>query len=131
MNNKTVHVEVEQEDDGTMNYVYESDMISGYRFQFITMASFKKYRQRKSDNLWYPEGEVTKNYSANNSYFIGNLSPRTIYKIRVATLNQAGPSDYSEDREFTTSKGWAVQIGNYLILMVVLAGAVKSVLGNI
>lgn len=101
--NTSVSVEVEQEDNPQNNSTEEADLVSGYRFQYISISNYRRYRQMKTDNLWFAQGEANRNVSENNLYLIGGLMPNTIYKIRVATLNQAGPSEFTKDREFATS----------------------------
>lgn len=118
VNNTTVHIEVEQEENenDTMSSLDESDVVSGYRFHFITLDNYRKYRQRKSDNFWVQQGEVNKNFSESNSYLVGGLRPNTIYKMRVASLNQAGPSDFTQDKEFTTSEG-GIRVASLLVVL--------------
>lgn len=131
VNNTTVHIEVEQqqqqqEEDASMNEYNNSsddaDLVTGYRFQFISLDNYKKYRQRKNDNFWFPQGELNKNYSENNSYLVGGLRPNTIYKIRVASLNKAGPSDFTTDKEFATSGGGRLWLSLGVLVVVVLCG---------
>lgn len=126
VNNTTVHIEVEQDEDASMNEYNnssdEADLVTGYRFQFISLDNYKKYRQRKSDNFWFPQGELNKNYSENNSYLVGGLRPNTIYKIRVASLNKAGPSDFTTDKEFATSGGERFYLSLLVLVLVALGG---------
>lgn len=127
VNNTTVHIEVEQEENEEDVELDEADIISGYRFQFISLDNFRRYRERKSDNFWFPQGEVDKNFSENNSYLIGGLKPDTIYKIRVASLNKAGPSDYTQDNEFTTSSGVGCLRGEVFSLVSLLIAVVYQI----
>lgn len=128
VNNNTVNIEVEQEENenDTMNSWDEPDVVLGYRFQFISLDNYRRYRLLKSDNFWFPQGEANVNYTESNQYMVGGLRPNTIYKMRVASVNRAGPSDYTKDKEFTTVGGGSACHWNSIIVIVGVFVAVSK-----
>lgn len=106
VNKSTVHIEVEQDDvlnNGSQS-LDEAEVVTGYRFHYITLDNYRNALRLRNDTFWFREWEVNKKFSENNSYLIGGLKSNTIYKMRVASVNLAGPSDFTEDKEFTTSQ---------------------------
>lgn len=122
VNKSTVHIEVEQDDvlnNGSQS-VDEAEVVTGYRFHYITLDNYRNALRLRNDTFWFREWEANKKFNENNSYLIGGLKPNTIYKMRVASVNLAGPSDFTEDKEFTTSHNGAANGMCALVSMTVM-----------
>lgn len=97
----------------------ENEVITGYRFQFISLDHYNKYRERNDDEKWYPDGVVEKTYTNSNSYVVGGLKANTVYMIKVASVNLAGPSDYSRVRKFSTNSGSLLQLQRVVTVVLI------------
>lgn len=75
----------------------ESMKINRYRFEMMTKENFEY-----NESEWKYQNIRDMPAEKNSTYLIEKLQPNTTYLIRVASINAAGLSEWTEIEEFTT-----------------------------
>lgn len=75
----------------------ESMKINKYRFEMLTKDNFEN-----NESEWKYQNIVDVHAEKNSTYLMEKLQPNTTYLIRVASINVAGLSEWTEIKEFTT-----------------------------